>query len=121
MSWFIAALKKYAVFKGRARRKEFWRFMLFVYLIYGVLGGIGVATHTPAFLAGFAIAVVVFLLPTWGVTVRRLHDTGRSGWWILIHLIPTFGVIILLVICSEDGKSGANKYGPNPKEVPAFA
>ncbi|MFH8775980.1 DUF805 domain-containing protein [Streptomyces sp. NPDC017958] len=74
-----------------------------------MLGGIGVATHSSAFLAGLGIAAVAFLLPTWGVTVRRLHDTGRSGWWILIHLIrliPTFGAIILLVICSEDGKTG---------------
>ncbi|MFF7974384.1 DUF805 domain-containing protein [Streptomyces sp. NPDC007905] len=121
MSWFIAALKKYAVFKGRARRKEFWLFMLCVYITYGVLGGIGVATHSSAFLATLGLAVIAFLLPTWGVTVRRLHDTGRSGWWILINLVPTFGAVILLVICSEDGKTGANKYGPNPKEVPAFA
>lgn len=121
MSWFIAALKKYAVFRGRARRKEFWLFVLFTYIAYGVLGGIGVATHSSAFLAGLGIAVVALLLPTWGVTVRRLHGTGRSGWWILIHLIPTFGAITLLVICSEDGKRGVNKYGPNPKEVPAFA
>ncbi|MER5917490.1 DUF805 domain-containing protein [Streptomyces sp. NPDC001982] len=121
MSWFIAALKKYAVFRGRARRKEFWLFMLFAYIIYGLLGGIGVATHSSPLLAGLAIAVIAFLLPTWGVTVRRLHDTGRSGWWIFIHLVPTIGAIVLLVLCSEDSKAGANKYGPNPKEVPAFA
>ncbi|MFG2123941.1 DUF805 domain-containing protein [Streptomyces sp. NPDC048710] len=100
---------------------EFWLFVLFTIITYGGLGGIGDAIHSSAFLAGLGIAVVAFLLPTWGVTVRRLHDTGRSGWWILIHLIPTFGAIILLVICSEDGKTGVNKYGLNPKKVPAFA
>ncbi|MFF7127205.1 DUF805 domain-containing protein [Streptomyces sp. NPDC008240] len=121
MSWFVAALKKYAVFRGRARRKEFWLFMLFVYLIYGVLGGIGFATHSSVLLAGFLIALIGFMLPTWAVTVRRLHDSGLSGWLILIGLVPTIGAIVLVVFCCTKSNAGANKYGPNPKEAPALA
>ncbi|WP_317447197.1 DUF805 domain-containing protein [Streptomyces collinus] len=121
MSWFIAALKKYAVFKGRAQRKEYWLFMLFVYLIYGVLGGIGYATHSPAALAALFIALIGFMLPTWAVTVRRLHDSGLSGWMILITLVPTVGAIVLVVLCCTKSNEGANKYGPNPKEAPALA
>ncbi|MCZ0987677.1 DUF805 domain-containing protein [Streptomyces diastatochromogenes] len=118
MSWFIEALKKYAVFGGRARRKEYWLFMLFAWLVYVVLATIGAAAHAP-YIVG--IAVVAFLLPALGVTVRRLHDTGRSGWWILIGIIPLVGPIVLLVFYCSDSEAGANKYGPNPKEVPAFA
>ncbi|WP_257033599.1 DUF805 domain-containing protein [Streptomyces sp. Ag109_G2-15] len=86
-----------------------------------MLGGIGVATHSSALLSGVGIAVLVLLLPTWGVAVRRLHDTGRSGWGIFIHLVPTIGAIVLLVLCSAGSKAGANKYGPNPKEARALA
>ncbi|MGW2748629.1 DUF805 domain-containing protein [Streptomyces sp. NPDC001450] len=118
MSWFLEALKKYAVFSGRARRKEYWLFMLFVWIVYVVLVGIGAAVHAP-YLVG--IAVVAFLLPAWGVAVRRLHDTGRSGWWLLIGIIPLIGSIVLLVFYCSDGEAGANKYGPNPKEAPAVA
>ncbi|MFJ9814242.1 DUF805 domain-containing protein [Streptomyces sp. NPDC101151] len=117
MSWFIEALKKYAVFSGRARRKEYWLFMLFTWLIYIVLVAIGAAAHVP-YLVGIA---VVFLLPALAVTVRRLHDTGRSGWWILIGIVPLIGSIMLLVFYCSDSEAGANKYGPNPKETPAFA
>ncbi|MEU1460117.1 DUF805 domain-containing protein [Streptomyces sp. NPDC005727] len=120
MSWFLAALKKYAVFSGRARRKEFWLFSLFAYLIYIVLGGIGAATKTPALIAVAGIVVLALLLPAWGVTVRRLHDTGRSGWWILFGVIPLVGPITLLVFYCLDSEAGANKYGPNPKEAPAL-
>ena len=112
------ALKKYAVFSGRARRKEYWLFMLFVWIVYIVLAGIGAAIHAP-YLVG--LAFVAFLLPAWGAAVRRLHDTGRSGWWLLIGLIPLIGSITLLVFYCSDGEPGANKYGPNPKEAPALA
>lgn len=121
MSWFIAALKKYAVFSGRARRKEYWLFILFMYIVYAVLGGIGAATHTPAVLALAGLAYLAFLLPALGVAVRRLHDTGRSGWWLLFGLVPLVGPITLLVFCCTDSEAGTNKYGPNPKEIQAFA
>ncbi|MCZ0991576.1 DUF805 domain-containing protein [Streptomyces diastatochromogenes] len=78
-----------------------------------MLGGIGVATHSSALLAGAGIAVLVLLLPTGG--------TVRSARWIFIHLVPTIGAIVLLVLCSEDSKAGANQYGPNPKKTRALA
>ncbi|MET7685563.1 DUF805 domain-containing protein [Streptomyces sp. NPDC005423] len=117
MSWFIEALKKYAVFSGRARRKEYWMYSLFVAIIGVVLLGIGVALKTPIIGIVFYLAV---LLPSLGVTVRRLHDSGRSGWFFFIGLIPLIGGIWLLVLLCTDSEAGANKYGPNPKEaVPA--
>ncbi|MFF2203560.1 DUF805 domain-containing protein [Streptomyces sp. NPDC058145] len=121
MSWFIAAFKKYAVFKGRARRKEYWMFTLVVYAIYGVLGGLAVATRMPTLAVGFLIAVLVFALPTWAVTVRRLHDSGLSGWLVFIGLVPTIGFVALTTFCCTKSNEGANKYGPNPKVVPAVA
>ncbi|MFJ9869239.1 DUF805 domain-containing protein [Streptomyces sp. NPDC101165] len=117
MSWFVEALKKYAVFSGRARRKEYWLFMLFAWIIYVALAVVAAVAHAPYIVA----IAVVFLLPALGVTVRRLHDTGRSGWWILFGIVPLIGSIVLLVFYCSDSQTGANKYGPNPKEVPAFA
>lgn len=116
MSWFIEALKKYAVFSGRARRSEYWYFVLFYIILYAVFLGVGIAIKAPAIVAIVALGL---LLPAWGVTVRRLHDTGRSGWWILIGIVPLVGGIVLLVFQVMDSQPGANEYGPNPKEVPA--
>jgi uncharacterized membrane protein YhaH (DUF805 family) len=122
MSWFIAALKKYAVFSGRARRKEYWLFTLFAALIYVVLLAVALATHgSPAMIGVAGLVELALLLPAWGVTVRRLHDTGRSGWWILFGIVPLVGAITLLVFYCTDSQAGANKYGPNPKETAAFA
>ncbi|MDO0912719.1 DUF805 domain-containing protein [Streptomyces sp. DT2A-34] len=118
MSWFIEALKKYAVFSGRARRKEYWMYMLFNSILYIVFAGVGFAIDFPALAGIFAVAT---LLPSLGVTIRRLHDTGRTGWWILISVIPLVGFIVMLVFTCSDGQAGENQYGPNPKEVPAFA
>jgi len=118
MSWFIEVLKKYAVFNGRARRKEYWMFTLFVVIIYIVLAILGVALKVTFLPIIFWVAI---LLPSLGVTIRRLHDTGRSGWFIFISLIPLVGSIILLVFLAGEGQPGVNKYGPNPKETPAFA
>jgi uncharacterized membrane protein YhaH (DUF805 family) len=118
MSWFIEALKKYAVFSGRARRSEYWYFFLFYTILYAVFLGVGIAIKVPALVAIVALGL---LLPAWGVSVRRLHDTGKSGWMILLGIIPLVGAIILLVFYCSDSEQGENKYGPNPKETPAFA
>ena len=91
-------------------------FALFAGIIAIVLGIIGVAIKFPYLVILFYLAV---LLPGLGVTVRRLHDTGRSGGWIFIGLVPFVGGIILLVFTCTDGKPGVNQYGPNPKEVGA--
>jgi len=119
-SWYLDALKKYAVFSGRARRKEYWMFLLINILISVVLIAIDslIGTFNPqtgvGLLQGFYSLAV--LIPTIAVTVRRLHDTGRSGWWILISLIPVVGSIVLLIFMLLDSQPGVNQYGPNPKE-----
>jgi uncharacterized membrane protein YhaH (DUF805 family) len=119
MNWYIDGLKKYAVFTGRARRKEYWFFQLFNTLFVIALIVVDSMTGTMSksvrlgLLSGlFALAT---FLPALGVLVRRLHDTGRSGWWFLIGLIPLVGPIILLVFMFQDSQPGANQYGPNPK------
>ena len=120
MSWYLEVLKKYAVFNGRARRMEYWMFILFNIIITVVLALIDYLTGTFSPRAGvgllgglYALAV---LIPSLAVTVRRLHDIGRTGWWILIGLIPVIGGIVLLIFMVLDSESGTNEYGPNPKE-----
>lgn len=125
MNWYMQVLKKYAVFSGRARRKEYWMFALFNLLISiglmivdGVTGSFSAATGYGLLSGLYALAV---LIPNIAVSVRRLHDTGRSGWWLLLILVPLIGVIVLLVFMVLDSKEGANEYGENPKlaAVPA--
>lgn len=120
MSWFFAALKKYAVFRGRASRSEFWYFILFVVLISIVLGFMDAIARPQSqgegLLSGlFSLAM---LLPALGVQVRRLHDIGRSGWWILLSFVPLIGALVLLVFAVRDSEPGDNVYGPNPKLAP---
>ncbi|MEU3333943.1 DUF805 domain-containing protein [Streptomyces sp. NPDC002144] len=121
MSWFLEVLKKYAVFSGRARRKEYWMYTLFVGIIYVVLSVLSVATKSSAFSILLVIFWLAILLPSLGVGVRRLHDTGRSGWWLLFGIVPLVGGITLLVFTCLDSEPGPNKYGPNPKEAPVYA
>ncbi len=119
MKWYLAALKKYAVFRGRARRKEYWYFILFNLIITFVFGFIDnlAGTFNPETGVGLmgGIYSLAVLLPSIGLTVRRLHDTDRSGWWIFISLIPLIGAIVLLVFMVIDGTSGENRFGANPK------
>ncbi|MGW8883335.1 DUF805 domain-containing protein [Streptomyces sp. NPDC055749] len=112
MNWYLTVLKNYAGFSGRARRKEYWMFVLFNFIAAMVLAGIGVAIDTQIPYILYLVATVV---PTLAVVVRRLHDTGRSGWWILISFVPLVGGIILLVFLVSDGKQETNEYGANPK------
>ncbi len=125
MDWYVQVLKKYAVFAGRARRKEYWMFTLFNLLILIGLGiiegalGIGAGGDQSVLAGLYSLAV---LIPSLAVSVRRLHDTGRSGWWLLIVLVPIVGLITLLVFMVMDSQAGDNAYGPNPKlAVPATA
>ena len=120
MNWYLGVLKKYAVFTGRARRKEFWMFVLFniiitlvLNLIDGFLGAGFEAGGGGIISVRYALAV---LLPSIGVAIRRLHDIGKSGWWLFISLIPVVGGIWLIVLYCTDGELGENQYGPNPKE-----
>ena len=120
MDWYIGVLKKYTVFSGRARRKEYWMFFLFNCIIatvlsvlgtvLGSIGGIGIIF---TILSGiYSLAV---LCPGLAVTVRRLHDVGRPGLHILFALIPLVGAILLLIWTVTEGTAGDNEYGPNPK------
>lgn len=114
MNYYLTVLKKYAQFGGRAQRAEYWYFFLFNILISIVVSVIDKVIGT-GFL-GTIYALALFI-PGLAVGVRRLHDTNRSGWWILISLIPLIGIIWLIVLLAMDSDSGENQYGPNPKGV----
>ena len=123
MEWYLAVLKKYAVFSGRSRRKEYWYFVLFNIIISIVLAVVDRVTGTFSQEAGMGllggIYTLAVLIPGIAVSVRRLHDTNRSGWWILIALIPLIGAIVLLFFMVQDSEPGVNQYGANPKEAAA--
>jgi len=125
MNWFMTVLRKYAVFEGRARRREYWFFVLFYILISVVLAVVdrmlGTYDETYGMGALGALFCLGLLIPSIAVGARRLHDTGRSGWWLLIGFIPLIGVIVLIVFFVLDSQPGTNAYGPNPKEAPAPA
>jgi uncharacterized membrane protein YhaH (DUF805 family) len=119
MSWYLKVLKQYADFRGRARRREFWWFALIHLLLICLLViveltlGLGDPVRRLGLLSG--LYVVGAAVPGLAVTVRRLHDWGRTGWWVLIAVIPVLGVIALLVLMLIDSQPGDNEYGPNPK------
>ena len=115
MHWYVDVLRKYAVFDGRARRKEFWMFTLINAIIGGILEIIRWGTdrwflHAIAGAYGF-----VLIIPSIAVAVRRLHDSNRTGFWWFIWLIPFIGWIWFLVLMVLDGTPGPNRYGPDPK------
>jgi len=118
MDWYLAVLKKYATFTGRARRKEYWFFVLFSIIASVVLSVLDVMLGTSGKAGGLLSGIygLAVLLPSLGVSVRRLHDTNRSGWWLLIVLIPVVGALVLLYFMVQDSQPGTNQYGPNPKE-----
>jgi uncharacterized membrane protein YhaH (DUF805 family) len=122
MKWFLDALKnKYATFEGRARRKEYWYYVLFYCLALITLLLVDDVTGTLSEEAGIGLLSGLFalgtLVPSLAVTVRRLHDTNRTGWWVLIGIIPLIGDIVLLVFTVQDSQPGGNRFGPNPKGV----
>lgn len=115
MNYFIAALKKYADFSGRARRKEYWMFALSAVIVSIALTIVDAFIGFPILSSLFSLGIIV---PSLAVGVRRLHDTGRSAWWLLFAFVPLVGTITLLVFACLDGHQGENKYGHNPKYVP---
>lgn len=113
MNWYLEVLKKYAEFSGRARRKEYWMFVLFnmiisfvLELVEGLFGGPGIL---------YMIYGLAVLIPGLAVSVRRLHDVGKSGWFLFILLVPIVGAIWILILHCTDSLPGENQYGPNPK------
>lgn len=122
MHWYVDVLKNYATFSGRARRQEYWMFTLVNSVIAIVLAILYAATATRTNIFGivYALYMLAVLIPSLAVVVRRLHDTGRSGWWFFISLIPLIGTIILLVYLVSDSEPGENAHGPSPKQVPGY-
>ena len=113
MEWYLKVLKEhYADFNGRARRKEFWMFALINFIITIILALIGNMIDFYWLSTIYSLAVLV---PSLAVTVRRLHDIGKSGWWWLIGFVPLVGFIVLIVFAVMDSQPGSNQYGPNPK------
>lgn len=119
MKWFIKVVKNFAVFKGRASRREYWMFILFFILFSLVLAFIDglIGTFDPV--SGFGLFSGLFallmLLPNIAVTVRRLHDTGRSGLWAIAFVIPILN-LVLFIFMLLPSSYGDNKYGPDPHE-----
>ena len=117
MNWYLEVMKKYAVFSGRARRREYWMFTLvnlIIFLVLALIEGFLGSPGVISILYGLAI-----LIPGLAVSVRRLHDIDRSGWWLLIGFVPVIGAVILLVFMLINSKPGENQYGANPKETTA--
>ena len=148
MHWYLEVLRKYAEFSGRARRSEYWFFALFNILIsiglgiidvaiigpvgnltmpmgsgMGGMGGMGGTSGmgTPPMM-GISLLTSLYnlavLVPSIAVAVRRMHDTGRSGWWVLIVFVPIIGGIIFLIFALQDSEPSSNQYGANPKALP---
>lgn len=139
MNWFSECFKKYATFSGRARRTEYWTFHLIYTLVIIAAAVLAVITavltaaignpagdpmhdtdqgYLPVIIIGALIAIflLVCILPSLSVSIRRLHDTGRSGGWWFINLVPVIGPLVFLVFMFLDSEPGENLYGPNPKQ-----
>ena len=122
MQWYLKVMRdNYANFNGRARRKEYWMFTLY-FLLFALLAGfvIGILSAVGETVAMIAIILAVVwylahLVPSLAVTVRRLHDTGKSGWFYLLAIIPYIGGLIIFIFTVIEGDKGDNKYGPDPK------
>jgi len=125
MEWYTTVWKKFAQFDGRSRRKEYWMFVLFNTLICCVLYIPGLIFRESSLglglLALYGIYALASLIPSIAVGVRRLHDTNKSGWFMLLCFVPIISLVLLVFMCI-DGDAGPNQYGPNPKatEFPAY-
>ncbi|HBV77022.1 MULTISPECIES: DUF805 domain-containing protein [Vibrio] len=119
MSWYLEVLRKYATFSGRARRKEYWYFILVSLVITFILSFVDVmlGLHSDKYDTGVfqSIYALAILIPSIAVAVRRLHDTNRSGWWLLIGFVPFVGVFVLLYFFVCDGPRINNRFGASPK------
>lgn len=112
MNYYLAVLKNYVGFDGRARRKEYWMFVLVNFFISLAIGLIGVVTKMDFLQYIYSLAI---LLPSIAVSIRRMHDIGKSGAYILVSLIPIIGWIWFLILLASEGENASNQYGENPK------
>ena len=121
MKWYLKVLKQYDDFGGRARREEYWMFVVInaIFLVSTVIldNILGTVFGELNYGLFYFLYIIAMLIPHLAVAVRRLHDIGKSGWMILILLIPIIGEIWLLVLFIRNSEQGENKYGPNPKEI----
>lgn len=118
MKWFLKALNDYATFRGRARRKEYWYFVLFN-ILFGIVAMIidrmlGLSYGLYGYGPIYGLYSLALIIPSLAVSVRRLHDVGRSGWMLLVALIPLIGFFWLLFLFVTEGDAGTNDFGPNP-------
>ncbi|MEM8859197.1 MAG: DUF805 domain-containing protein [Chloroflexota bacterium] len=122
MNWYLKVLKQYFDFKGRARRKEYWMFTLVNVIIFAILAAIdftvlGADVETGGMIL-YPLYALVVMIPSLAVSIRRLHDSGRNGWYILSVFIPIVGGLVLIYFMVQDSEAGDNKWGPNPKKAP---
>lgn len=115
MNWYLSVIKNYTGFSGRARRKEYWMFVLINMIICAVLNVIQsvIGMETPYISIIYSLGV---LLPSIAVAIRRLHDTDRSGWWVLLSLIPIIGTVVIIIFLCQNGTAGNNRFGADPKQ-----
>jgi len=122
----MAVTEKYAQFEGRSTRSEYWYFVLAYTLLAIVIGlissllvyasgGSGIIIWILGI--GFILAIFALIIPSISLAVRRLHDTGKSGWWYLINFVPYIGGLVFIVLMCLESEPGANQYGPNPFEL----
>ena len=121
MKWYLTVVKNYAGFSGRARRKEYWMFllinMIFAFVAAIIDNVVGTASPELGYGVFYLLYSLAMFIPGLAVMVRRLHDVGKSGWMYFIVFIPIVGVIWLMVLLLTDSDAGENQYGQNPKEL----
>jgi len=124
MNYYLQVLQNYATFSGRARRSEYWYFVLFNFIFSVLAVMIGIAVGASIGAAGFVAIYLIYLIyqiailiPSLAVIVRRLHDVGKSGWYFFISFIPLVGIVWLIVLLVTEGEPYDNQYGANPKEL----
>lgn len=126
ISYYLLAFKKYAIFTGRSQRAEYWFFLLFnvIFTVILTLIDIAINNATSDFDENFGILsliyLVIILVPSIAVSIRRLHDTDHSGWWISVYLIPILGPVIFVFFAIQDSDREENQYGVNPKGEKRF-
>ena len=123
MELMFQPFQKYFQFSGRSRRKEYWLFGLFIFIVAIVLSVFQI-NSTPSSMGGSSFAQMItavfnigIIIPSLAVLSRRLHDTDRSAWWMLLGLVPLIGTIVLLVFCCQNGTEGPNRFGSDPKAL----
>lgn len=120
MEWMTLPLKRYADFQGRSRRKEYWMFTLFIFIVAVVLGIVEGILGLSGMVGGVygpitTLFLLAIIIPSLAVQVRRFHDQDKSGWFVLIGLIPLLGGLVVLVFMCLEGTPGPNRFGDDPK------